>query len=244
MRRFHTTWSYRPYAQRQSLSGFFHNTWKRARLLNRMVFGQDRHALLLPLLLVPPLLFRDYRLRFAVAVTLGFAAGQLLCTYFMESYAGPVLGLLLLVYLCTLRHVRVWRFRRRACGRWVVLGALGLFLYHASLWMIHWKSSPVRAWAVARQRVLDHLRQKPGRFLVIVRYGADSNPHDEWVYNGADIDASKVVWTREMDRESNARLIAYFPGREVRLLKADEWFDGRVRSGQLWDYPAATRVSP
>jgi hypothetical protein len=244
MRRFHTTWSYRPYAERQTLSGFLHNARKRGRLLNRMVFGTDRHALLLPLLLVPPLLFRDYRLRFAVAVTLGFAAGQLLCTYFMESYAGPVLGLLLLVYLCTLRHVRVWRFRRRACGRWVVLGALGLFLYHASLWMIHWKSSPVRAWAVARQRVLDHLRQKPGRFLVIVRYGADSNPHDEWVYNGADIDASKVVWTREMDPESNARLIAYFPGREVRLLKADEWFDGRVRSGQLWDYPAATRVSP
>jgi hypothetical protein len=244
MRRFHTTWSYRPYEERKTLSGFLHNAWKRGRLLNRMLFGTDRHALLIPLLLVPPLSLRDDRLRFAVLVALGFAAGQLLCTYFMESYVGPIVGVLLLVYLCTLRHVRLWRFRTMAYGRWIVMGALGLFLYLSFLWASHWKSRPVREFALARQGVLDHLRQQPGRFLVLVRYGPESNPHDEWVYNGADIDASKVVWAREMDAESNARLIAWFSGRTVRLLKADEWSDGRVRSGQLWDYTAATRASP
>ncbi len=200
--------------------------------------------MLLPLLLVPLLLFRDHRLRFAAVVALGFAAGQLLCNYFQISYVGPILGLLLLVYLCTLRHVWVWRFRGRAYGRWVALGALILFLYYAFLWAVYWKSRPVKEFAVARQRVLQHLRLQPGRFLVFVRYGPGSNPHHEWVYNDADIDASKVVWAREMDAESNARLIAWFSDRTVRLLKADEFRDGRVQTGQLWDYSAATELSP
>jgi hypothetical protein len=58
---------------------------------------------------------------------------------------------------------------------------------------------------------------------VIVHYSSKHSPDQEWVYNGADIDHSKVVWAREMDPKSDAQLIAYFKDREVWLLNADSY---------------------
>jgi hypothetical protein len=62
---------------------------------------------------------------------------------------------------------------------------------------------------------------QPGQQLVIVRYAADHNPYDEWVYNGADIDGSKVVWAREMDAADNVELTQYYGGRRVWLAEPD-----------------------
>jgi hypothetical protein len=65
------------------------------------------------------------------------------------------------------------------------------------------------------------LQQDGESHLVIVRYGAEHSVHDEWVYNDADIDNSKVVWAREMDSERNLELMDYFKNRRVWLLQAD-----------------------
>ncbi|MGA2183466.1 MAG: hypothetical protein ABSH47_10585 [Bryobacteraceae bacterium] len=71
--------------------------------------------------------------------------------------------------------------------------------------------------AVARR-----LASVPGPHLVFVRYGPEHNVHDEWVYNGADIDASKVVWANDLGDERNRELIRYFAGRRVWLVQPDE----------------------
>ena len=66
------------------------------------------------------------------------------------------------------------------------------------------------------------LEQLPGGQIAIVRYSSDHNPQDEWVYNAADIDQSKVIWAREMDRTSNQELFQYYRDRKVWLVQPDK----------------------
>ncbi len=54
-----------------------------------------------------------------------------------------------------------------------------------------------------------------GNHLIIVRYESGHSPHDEWVYNDADIDRAKVVWAREMDPQQNQKLLKYFANRQA-----------------------------
>ena len=56
-----------------------------------------------------------------------------------------------------------------------------------------------------------------------MRYSSKHNPQDEWVYNAADINSSKVIWAREMDAESNRELFEYYKGRRVWLIQPDEY---------------------
>ena len=56
----------------------------------------------------------------------------------------------------------------------------------------------------------------------MVRYRPDHNPLQEWVYNGANIDGSKVVWARDMGAEKNEELIKYFKNRQVWLVEPDD----------------------
>ena len=65
------------------------------------------------------------------------------------------------------------------------------------------------------------LEQLPGQHLLMVRYSDHHNIHDEWVYNGADIDGAKVVWARELDEEQNEKLFAYFRDRQIWLVEPD-----------------------
>jgi len=73
----------------------------------------------------------------------------------------------------------------------------------------------------SRVAVIKQLQATPGKHLIVVRYSEDHNIHDEWVYNGADIDGSKVIWARELDADQNARLFAYFKDRHIWLVEPD-----------------------
>jgi len=54
-----------------------------------------------------------------------------------------------------------------------------------------------------------------------VRYSGNHNPMNEWVYNAADIDSSKVIWAREMDSRDNAELAAHYKNRQIWLVEPD-----------------------
>src|SRR5262249_30104547 len=75
----------------------------------------------------------------------------------------------------------------------------------------------------SRQLVIQNLSALPGKHLVVVRYvNDDISVHDEWVFNGADIDGSKIVWARELSSEQNQKLFDYFKNRKVWLATTDD----------------------
>jgi hypothetical protein len=77
-------------------------------------------------------------------------------------------------------------------------------------------------WRFDRALLEDRLEHMPGLQLVMVRYGADHFIEQEWVYNRADIDHSKVVWAREMPNAAdNVDLNAYFHDRMCWILEPD-----------------------
>jgi len=70
-------------------------------------------------------------------------------------------------------------------------------------------------------RIVKQLEDIPGKHLVIVRYAPDHFADHEWVYNDTDIDASKIVWAREIPTVDMAPLLEYFRDRKVWLVQAD-----------------------
>jgi hypothetical protein len=81
----------------------------------------------------------------------------------------------------------------------------------------------------ARAYIAEWLAKRPAKQLVVVRYAPYHHPNQEWVYNRADIDGSKVVWAREVDARQDAELLQYFSDREVWLLEADVYPQRVVR---------------
>ena len=81
---------------------------------------------------------------------------------------------------------------------------------------------PATGWSRYRAEIGQKLRGLPDKHLVIVHYSPEHNVHHEWVYNDADIDASKIVWAREIPGLDLAPLLAYFNNRRTWILDADQ----------------------
>jgi hypothetical protein len=77
-------------------------------------------------------------------------------------------------------------------------------------------------WNYARARIVSNFSNSGNNHLIIVRYKPDHDVHQEWVYNNADIDNSKVIWAREMGGAADTKLLRYFKDRKVWLLEADK----------------------
>ena len=69
-----------------------------------------------------------------------------------------------------------------------------------------------------KDRILAMLRKTGGKHLVIVEPKNDPDNLLQWIYNQADIDASPVVWARDLGAEKDRALVEYFRGRSVWLV--------------------------
>ena len=174
------------------------------------------------------------RMRFLLLLLTVTVAGLLIETFYAPHYPAPMAGLLLLLALMAMRHLQRWRFRGKPAGlllvRTLPVIAILIFFLRAAAGPLHIQLDHfyAPAWyqlgpaSFGREKIEHELKQLPGQHLVMVRYKPEHDAFDEWVYNSADIDDSKIVWARELSPAEDEELLNYFTGRQVWLLEADD----------------------
>ncbi len=228
MRDFYSKGEMGDFMYARTRTGFLHVT---AQKLGTVVFFILGIALLPPLIMLPRAV-RDRRVRFLVAASIVFGAGLGLNAWLFPHYVAPLACALYAILLQAMRHLRIWRPGHRPFGLAVVrmiplvcLLLAGLRLYAGPLnlsiprWPTMWYGT--EPLGLPRARVQAQLGSYAGPQLAIVRYTPDHAPFDDWVYNAADIDKSKVVWAREPDAGDSSDLLRYFHGRTVWLVEPD-----------------------
>ncbi len=173
------------------------------------------------------------KLQFLIALSAVFIFALALEIPSIPHYAAPLTAAMYAFVLIAMRYVRQnWRpngklsgvFLTRAIGSICILlvlvrvASVPLGLPPPAWWPSTW-AGPTAA-GPNRAGVESQLLSRPGQHLVIVRYRPSHDPNFEWVYNGADIDNSKIVWARDMGT-ANKELLDYYPQRDVWFADAD-----------------------
>ena len=244
MRDFYQTWEMDDFRFARTMRGYVAIT---AQKMATGLFFFLGFALIVPLVMLWRVL-KDRRVRFVVVTAVVFGAGLAMNAWFFPHYAAPLTGAIYVVLLQCMRHLRQWRPGGSPIGLGLVRFAplvclllAGVRTYAEPLgieihrWPTMWYGT--EALGLPRAQVAAQLDVMPGRQLAIVRYSHDHLPFDDWVYNAANIDASKVVWAREMDFESNRELLRYFHDRKVWLVEPD--FD----PPKISPYRARTKIT-
>jgi hypothetical protein len=206
----------------------YRNTWADVRRVSWEKIQRCGYAYFWPglLLVLPglPFALRDRKMRLPwITLAVGIVA-VFVVIWSNAHYAAPFTPALYLFIVQTMRHVRAMRIAGRPVGMALVRAAvILLILDNIANVRIH-RCDPL-PWTcegdVSRFAILDKLEHEPGKHLIVVRYEVDHNVHDEWVYNGAEIDSAKVLWARELNANQNAKLFAYFKDRKVWLVIPD-----------------------
>lgn len=178
------------------------------------------------LVLLPALPFalRDYKMRLLLVTFLLCIAGVFSVIWSAPHYAAPLTCVLYALLVQAVRHLRTVKWKARPVG--VALSrALVVLLVLSTGAAIARRSCDPLWWTCtgdpSRVAVTKQLLAIPGKHLIVVRYSDDHNIHDEWVYNGADIDGAKIIWARELAPDQNAMLFSYFKDRHIWLVEPD-----------------------
>jgi len=178
------------------------------------------------LLLLPviPFLFRDRKMRLLLVTFAIVTAGVFVVIWSNAHYAAPLTCVVFALAVQGLRHLRTFRLGGRAVGVALSRAIVLLLVLDTGIYTARRVCDPL-LWPCqgdpSRQAIAEKLAQTPGKHLIMVRYEEDHNIHDDWVYNGAEIDSAKVLWARELDAAQNAKLLAYFRDRIVWLVTPD-----------------------
>lgn len=205
-------------------------------------FGPLFAFLLLMLGAVLPVRFsyRDIsrRTRFLLLIAGTTVVGILLPIFASPHYSAPLVCVFYALLLTSMQRIRHWRVQQNPVGLAIVRAvptvAVALLLLRTAAPILHipdntapwswcspWTPIPERA------RIQRQMENSTGHHLLLVHYEPDHDYMAGWVYNGADIDGSKVVWANDMGPEKNQELIEYFRDRVVWLVEPDQ-FPARI----------------
>ena len=189
-----------------------------------------RFFLGLPLLLVILIsskhLMRNNRLRVPLLYLLLFYLGLSVEANLFPHYFAPATVLVFLVAAAAIQDVS----SRFSPGKMRLAAACAIFCCIA-IFDVRRVMDPLsrfcfrhdlREFIAQRDRVSTFLLKQAGQHLVLVRYGSHHAVENEWVYNDANIDQSRIVWAHAMPGDKDDELLRYYPARRVWLLDEDE----------------------
>jgi len=206
----------------------YHNTWKDVWRVTKEKIKRGGHTFFWwgVVLLAPgvPFVFRDKKMRLLLATIFIGALGVFAVIWSYAHYAAPFTCVIVALLVQSIRHLRTTTVATFPLGRWLSRAAFLLLLVETISYPARHQCDPL-IWTCqgdpSRAAIQNTLSHRPGKHLIIVRYDLDHNIHDEWVFNGAEIDTAKVLWARELDQPQNAKLLAYFKDRTAWLVEPD-----------------------
>ncbi len=235
IRRFYTGFALDTYREQRTPAGFLKKgVIRKTGVLLRGYLATTVMAI--ALLLLPVVWRRDRGLRPVLIILGGFLVVVFGITWMMPHYAAPVAGLIFLLTIRGWRYLRTWRPRGQRTGLWLARAAMVcslLAVVHLGLRLDRDRQT-TWAWAAGRAKIERELTADGRRHLLLVSYTDDHVPHEEWVYNGPEIDSAPVVWARAMDGAANQRLREYFADRDCRVIIVS-------RDGISWQNPRAEK---
>ena len=176
-------------------------------------------------------------MRFMVFSLLFLVAGMVIQIFLISHYLAPFTAVFYVIGLQAMRHLRHCTLEGRPVGLALVRitfplclllavvrlfsGSLGLVNpeWPASNWTMTWYGPD--HYGTERAQIETDLEKLPGKHLAIVQFGPKRNSLDQWVYNSADIDNSKVIWAREMDVANDLDLMHHYKDRTAWLVRMD-----------------------
>jgi hypothetical protein len=176
---------------------------------------------------------RDFgcKARFLLILVFISMLGLLLpIAFFSPHYAAPMVCAVYALIVQAMRRVRIWDRHGKLKGAFAIRAVVStcVLSFLISLLALAWGVDRQRLFILdpsrqntARAELIEKLSQLGGKHLILVHYGREHDLHNEWVYNDADIDNSKIVWAREMTLPEDAQLISYFKDRQAWLLQPD-----------------------
>jgi hypothetical protein len=203
-----------------SLAGELKHSTLKAQEIWRFYFGP---ALSMALLVLARI-WRSRRIRLPMVVAGLTLLASLVETGSSPHYAAAATGCFLVIVVEGLRKLRI-RGRRVA---FVAVAVVALVLVtRIALEQLHLPFTQkvnFQSWCCVtpgnegKSRILSRLHGMGGRHLVVVKPKTDPDNLFQWIYNDADIDASSVIWARDVGQQDNAALIDYFRDRTIWLL--------------------------
>jgi hypothetical protein len=221
MRQFYAEHEWDEYAKQTTAAGFLAGVAEKLYLARTSTVRP--WVIWVPLIVGLLLIRRNRAARWAAIVCVGLLVIQLTCTpWFRQQYLAPAMGFYFLLATAGLRALAMLRWRAWRIGAAAAAIVVGWLLIGGIAWAVGYVHSPPSPFVLYRAELVRELMQVPGRkSLVIVRYSPTHSPLGEIVYNGADLDASDVIFARDMGQQENRKLLEYYPDRRAMLLDLD-----------------------
>ena len=226
MQRFYENLELKDYRSERTVSGYLASLLRRSDDLWLFYFSSALTVPCAALMLAGSSVFRNRRYLLPLALVGTLLAGLLPQTWTMPHYAAPAASLAYLFVTLGARYLYVWRRHSDGLGAAMVriIPAVLASMVILRVAAVAFHAPVEQPWPrgnLDRAGILAHLQSSGGRHLIFVSYAPDHDVNQEWVYNRADIDASRVVWARDRGNAENHKLIAYFHDREVWSLRPD-----------------------